>query len=233
MLGLDAHRVPDHLLLSWSPRGFQLDFLEVPWPLEPSLPSTLGSRRASGVWPLTPPPSHHQLESGHLSDKPPPSSLPLPMLPLLSLVSLYPPSGPSLGAPLQRFGSPRPPLPSLYRIESQASCWTARLLSLHGRAGLFLWPLGGWGLPLSSSPAVPPPGPQRGHCASIQPAGAPGEGAVREERAAAAGQCPEPAGQGGLAQRGSAGNSEEYLRSRYIVSVEPTGLEERLDMGWA
>lgn len=51
---------------------FSWIFWSVPWPLEPSLPSTLGSPRAFGVWLLIPHPSHHQQESGHLSDRPPP-----------------------------------------------------------------------------------------------------------------------------------------------------------------
>lgn len=119
MLRLDAHRVPDPLLLSWSPRAFQLDFLECPLAIR-----TLTSfhiRFPKGLWglatnpPILPITSWSQVISvtGHHHP-----ALPLPMLLLLSLAFLCPPSGPSLGAPLQRLGSPRPPLPSLYRTES-------------------------------------------------------------------------------------------------------------------
>ena len=56
MLGLGAHRVPDPLLLSWSPRGFQLDFLEHPLAIRTL--TTFHIRFPKGLWGLaTNPPS--------------------------------------------------------------------------------------------------------------------------------------------------------------------------------
>ena len=56
VLGLDAHRVPDPLLLSWSPRGFQLDFLEHPVAIRTL--TAFHIRFPKGLWGLaTNPPS--------------------------------------------------------------------------------------------------------------------------------------------------------------------------------
>jgi len=48
------------------------------------------------------------------------------------------------------------------------------------------------------------------------------------------GHCSKPhQRRGGLDQSGSTRSNEKFLGSRCTASVDPTGLHERLDMGWA